>query len=72
MAEEKERPLTREDVLKLIRENGGKAEGLDLSDRKFADAIDLSNLDLSGIKLNNAHLFRANFNGSNLDRAIML
>jgi hypothetical protein len=67
----KENPYTREDVLRLIEENGGKAEGLDLSNQKFVEAIDLSDLDLSGIKINYVRLFRANFNGSNLDRAIM-
>ena len=67
----KENPYTREDVLKLIEENGGKAEGLDLSGKTFEEGIDLSGLNLSGIKLNNVQLFRANFNGSNLDRAIM-
>ena len=67
----KENPYTREDVLRLIRENGGKAEGLDLSRQRFIEAIDLSELDLSGIKLSNVQLFRANFNSSNLDRAIM-
>ncbi len=29
MAEEKEKPLTREDVLRLIKENGGTAKGID-------------------------------------------
>lgn len=67
----KENPYTREDVLRLIEENGEKAEGLDLSRQRFIEAIDLSELDLSGTKLTNVHLFRANFNGSNLDRAIM-
>ena len=64
-------PFTREDVLRLIEENGGTAKGLDLSNRRFVEAIDLSDLDLHGIILNDVHLFRANFNGSNLDRAIM-
>jgi len=67
----KEKPLTCEDVLRLIKENGGKAEGLDLSEKVFEEGIDLSGLDLSGIILNGAHLFRANFNGSNLNRASM-
>lgn len=71
MAGDKEKALTREDVLRLIRENGGKAEGLNLSGKSFVDLIDLSNLNLTGIALNNANLFRANFNGSSLDRAIM-
>lgn len=67
----KENPYTREDVLRLKEENGGTAEGLDLSNCKFVEAIDLSDLDLSGIVLNGVRLFRANFNGSNLDGAIM-
>ena len=67
----KENPFTREGVLKKIEENGGKAEGLKLSNCKFVDVIDLSNLDLSRIELKKAHLFRANFNGSNLDGASM-
>jgi len=67
----KENPFTGEDVLRLIEGNGGTAEGLDLSKQTFVEAIDLSDLDLSGIKLSNVQLFRANFNGSNLDRAIM-
>lgn len=62
---------TREDVLRLIKENGGTAEGLDLSGKVFKEEIDLSNLDLSGIKLNDVSLFRAHFNGSNLDGSAM-
>ena len=50
MSEEK--PLTREDVLKLIKENGGKAEGIDLSDKVFEPGINLQGLDLHGITLN--------------------
>jgi len=72
MTEEKEKPLTREDVLKKIEENGGTAMGLDLSKRKFQDNVDLSDLNLSGIKLNFALLFRANFDGSSLDSAELL
>ncbi|MFC2022053.1 pentapeptide repeat-containing protein [Chloroflexota bacterium] len=64
-------PFTREDVLRLIEENGGRAEGLDLSEKVFVEQIDLSDLDLSGIKLTNLRLFRANFTGSNLERATM-
>jgi len=67
----KEHPYTREDVLRLIEENGGKAEGLDLSEKVFVEQIDLSDLDLSGIQLTNLQLFRANFNGSKLDRAVL-
>lgn len=64
---EEEKPLTREDVLKLIEEHGGP-EGLDLSGKKFEEEIDLSGLDLHGIIIR-AHLFRAIFNGCNLDNA---
>ncbi len=53
----KESPYTREDVLRLIEENGGKAEGLDLSGKVFEEAIDLRGLNknyLQGIILNKA------------------
>lgn len=59
MAEQKEKPLTRDDVLRLIEQNGGTAEGLDLSGETFADGIDLSDLDLSGIILRHAVFVRA-------------
>ena len=35
-------PFTREDVLRLIEENGGRAEGFDLSEKVFVEQIDLS------------------------------
>ena len=78
MAERKEKTLTRKDVLRLIKENGGTAEGLDLSEKVFEDGVDLSGLDLKGIILNNARfpthfegdqLVGAKFDGSNLTRA---
>jgi len=78
MAKEKEKPLTREDVLRLIEENGGTTKGLDLSEQTFVEAIDLSNLDLHGIILKDARfpvhfegaqLVGAKFNGSNLNGA---
>jgi len=50
----KENPFTREDVLRLIEENGGTAEGLDLSGKEFEESIDLSKLKLEGIILNRA------------------
>jgi len=50
----KENPFTREDVLKAIEENGGKAEGLDLSKQTFEEEIDLRGIDLKGIILNKA------------------
>lgn len=51
MTEEKEKPLTREDVLRLIQENGGTARGLDLSNAEFEAGIDLRDLNLQGIIL---------------------
>lgn len=67
---EKEEPLTREEVLKLIEEHGGP-EGLDLSNRNL-EGIDLSptedgpGLALQGINLKNANLEGANLQGAHL------
>lgn len=47
-------PYTREDVLRLIEENGGTAEGLDLSGKTFEKGIDLRDFDLKGIILEGA------------------
>ena len=47
----KQNPYTREDVLRLIEENGGTAKGLDLSGKVFEEGIDLRNLNLQGIIL---------------------
>lgn len=47
-------PYAREDVLRLIQEHGGKAEGLDLSGKTFEACIDLSKCDLHGITLKKA------------------
>lgn len=78
MAKERKGPLTRANVLKLIEENGGKTEGLDLSEQTFVEAIDLSGLDLHGIILKGArfptHAERgqqvgARFDGSDLTGA---
>jgi len=52
------KPLTKEDVLKLIKEHGG-TDGLDLSGRNL-EGIDLSDLDLWGINLQGAILIQAN------------
>ena len=74
----KRKPLTREDVLKLIQEHGGTAKGLDLSEQTFIEAIDLSDLDLHGIIFRDARfpthfeggqLVGAKFNGSDLTGA---
>jgi uncharacterized protein YjbI with pentapeptide repeats len=83
MAQEKEKPLTREDVLKLIEEHGGTAKGLDLSGKEFEAGINLQGLDLQGIilksavfnetfvppRLSGAHLEKANLSGANMEGA---
>jgi hypothetical protein len=61
---EEEKPLTREEVLKMIEEHGGP-EGLDLSGRNLT-GIDLSEIHLSGANLQEAHLSRANLEGAEL------
>jgi len=73
---EEEKPLTREDVLKMIEEHGGP-EGLDLS-KKNLKGIDLSSdepgeaLDLRGIILEGANLQEANLRFINLQGASLL
>lgn len=62
-------PYTREDMLRLIEENGGTAEGLDLSDKHFDNAIDLRELNLKGIILVRANLEDANLMCANLESA---
>ncbi len=54
MTEEKQKPLTRKDVLKLIEQNGGTAERLDLSGAVFEAGIDLSGLNLQRVILKEA------------------
>ena len=54
MTEERENPLTREDVEAKIKEHGGTANGLNLSGEVFEKGIDLRGLDLRGIILNKA------------------
>jgi hypothetical protein len=63
---EEEEPLTREDVLRLIEEHGGKTKGLDLSDRVFEGGIDLRGIDLFGIILERATLERVHLEGATL------
>jgi len=58
-----ENPLTREDVLKAIEENGGDARRLDLSQKWFEPGINLQNLPLEGINLQNGH-FHAHIEGN--------
>ena len=68
----KENPYTREDVLRLIEENGGTAKSLELSEKVFEAGIDLSDLDLHGIILTKAifpvHFERGMLMGANLHR----
>lgn len=64
-------PYNRKDVLRLIKENGGTAEGLDLSGKEFEEGIDLRKMNLRGIELigvnlQGAVLVGANLQGSNL------
>ncbi|MFC1937239.1 pentapeptide repeat-containing protein [Chloroflexota bacterium] len=59
-------PFTREDVLRLIEENGGKSEGLDLSGKVFEEGIDLRDLDLIGIVLKGVSAIGAQFEGTYL------
>ena len=65
----KENPYTREDVLRLIEENGGKAERLDLSRKIFEDKINLRELHLEGIILKDTFLGRAYLEGAYLRSA---
>ncbi|MCX6011503.1 MAG: pentapeptide repeat-containing protein [Chloroflexi bacterium] len=62
-------PYTSKDVIDAIARNGGSAWDLDLSEKIFEQAIDLRDLDLSGIILNKAVLLSAKFDGSILKRA---
>ncbi len=67
-------PLTSEDVLRLIEENVGTAEGRDLSGKVFEKGIDLSGFNLSGIvfdraQLGNAHLEKAYLLNAHLKKA---
>ena len=64
-------PLTREDVLKKIEENGGTAEGLDLSGKVFEKGIDLQGLNLEGIILRDAHLEGATLSLAHLEGAVL-
>jgi len=64
-----ENPYTREDVLRLIEENGGKARGLDLSSKYFKERINLNQTNLEGIILNYSNLVGANFKLARLSDA---
>ena len=72
----KESPLTRKDILKLRKENGKTAKGLDLSGKIFEDGINLGKLDLRGIilrdtTLKGAHLEGAMLAGTHLEGAYL-
>ena len=78
MPKEKEKPLTRKDVERKIKEHDNIARGLDLSGKTFEEGIDLQALNLEGIILKDARfpthfegneLVGAKFNGSNLTAA---
>jgi len=63
------KPLTHKDVLRLIEENGGTANRLDLSRKHFVNGIDLSELDLKGADLTGAHLEGANLRDAHFEEA---
>jgi hypothetical protein len=65
-----EKPLTRDDVRKMINEHGGP-NGLDLSNRNLK-GIDLSKTDLSGIILTGSILCNANLQLTNLQESANL
>lgn len=67
----KENPYTRDDVTRLIKGNGDKAEGLDLSKKWFERRINLFEHDLRGIILERAHLEDARLIGANLEGAFL-
>lgn len=69
MVKEKEKPLTRKDVLKKIEENGGTAKGLNLSGKEFEEGIILRNFDLRGANLARANLKKALLANANLKEA---
>ena len=65
----RENPYIREDVLKLIENNGGKSEGLDLSGTVYEPGIDLSKLPLGGIILKHTSLLNVHFEHAELGDA---
>jgi len=65
-------PLTRQDVIRLIEENGGRTEGMDLSKKVFEDGIDLrgvNNGQLVGVTLKEAVLEKCHLEGLQLSNA---
>jgi hypothetical protein len=68
----KEKPYTRKDVLRLLKENEKSGEVLDLSGKVFEEDIDLHGLDLGVIDLSESYLNGANLEGARLWGAILL
>jgi len=66
MAEVAKKVVSRSDVLQLLNDNNGRADGIDLSRRLFEQGIDLRRLNLRWIKLNGSVLIGAHFEGSDL------
>src|SRR5688500_10484339 len=67
------RPLSRDDVLRLMRDNSTSlgthapsGERLDLNSIKFLDGIDLSGVDFSHADLRGARLAEANLSGATM------
>jgi hypothetical protein len=56
----RENPYTREDVLRLIEENGGKTGGLNLIGKTFKIGIKLNQTNLHGVIFNTSYLWGAN------------
>ncbi len=69
MTKKKGKPLTREDVLKAIEDNGGKARGLHFSGKHFEAGIDLRGVNLEGIIFKGVHLLRAKLQKADLSYA---
>ena len=65
----RENPFTREDVLRLIEENGGTAKGLDLSGKWFEREINLKGTILASVHLERADLVSAHLEEADLGEA---
>jgi uncharacterized protein YjbI with pentapeptide repeats len=65
-------PYTREDVLRLIEENGGTANRLNLFGKVFEKNINLGCIDLKGICLMETHLEGANMVAAHLEDAVLM
>ncbi|MCJ7575174.1 MAG: pentapeptide repeat-containing protein [Dehalococcoidia bacterium] len=72
MAEAIEKPFTRADVVSAIEQNGGKADNLDLTGKRFEEGVSLDGLDLRRIVLIGAHLEKASLRDANLEGALLM